>query len=359
MSILHLPTIPNSPLDSIDTPTTTGPMQLRRNAQLSFVENGVFDESIAVYDDNYQNSQAHSPQFLAHMTSVLDILKSQFPKGSRLVEVGCGKGDFFEMVLDDGHFDAIGFDATYEGNNPKIEKRYLTNADSMQADIVVLRHVLEHIQRPHEFVKTMANIFGNAAIYIEVPAFDWIEKNQTFFDITYEHVNYFSQAALLKLFDNQSLSNGLIFQDQYQYIIANLNNVSDDFAIAYNNGDWENLSFEGLFPNLIQKIDMIENQLKENGKIYVWGAATKGCMFILHCHLHNRLKDKIASAVDINPGKKDKFLPLSYVPIRAPDAFFKQANDNDLLIISNPNYKDEIYKALCDNGLGKMDFITL
>ena len=94
------------------------------------------------------------------MQKVLDRIKVELPRGSKIVEVGCGKGDFVELVQSDGYFLIEGYDASYEGNNSLIKKRYLNHDDRLSADIVVLRHVLEHIPRPHEFLTMLSNIFG-------------------------------------------------------------------------------------------------------------------------------------------------------------------------------------------------------
>ena len=71
-----------------------------------------------------------------------------------------------------------------------------------------------------------------AKIYIEVPNYDWIVANQTFFDITYEHVNYFSQMSLNKLFDVSNTTQGLLFDDQYQYLIADLSTLNSNQRIV-------------------------------------------------------------------------------------------------------------------------------
>ena len=116
------------------------------------------------YNTRYQNNQANSQVFLAHMKQVLDLLKSSLPQGSRLVEVGCGKGDFLELAQADGWFDVSGFDAAYEGDNARIERRFLNSDDRITADIVILRHVLEHIQSPHQFIAQMRDIFSSGLI---------------------------------------------------------------------------------------------------------------------------------------------------------------------------------------------------
>ena len=65
----------------------------------------------------------------------------------RLVEVGCSKGFFFEMLLADG-FDVTGFDPTYEGSNFRIVKEYFRPVSASHQRALILRHVLEHVPTP-------------------------------------------------------------------------------------------------------------------------------------------------------------------------------------------------------------------
>jgi len=354
MTPLRVPTIPNSPLESAEHAQSFGYLQLRRNTALDFVENAAFDPDLAVYDDSYQNSQAHSNLFSQHMNSVLDLLKKQFPRGSKMVEVGCGKGDFVTLVEADGHFSITGYDATYEGAHPKIEKRYLTGHDRLDADVIVLRHVLEHVPQPHRFLTMLRTVFRSGSIYVEVPSHDWILAKQAFFDITYEHVNYFSEAALSRLFSAHSSVTGRLFGDQYQYIIAPINDLADDFGFHYDSDMWVPLDFGSMFPSLTCRIEDLDKMVEPSAKIYLWGAATKGCMFLVHCQNQKTLFGKVGFAIDINPKKCGKFLPGSLVPIKDREAFFSAARPDDLLLISNPNYSAEIRQELIKHGLSTL-----
>ncbi|QUN27575.1 methyltransferase domain-containing protein [Cupriavidus sp. KK10] len=353
-----VPTIPNSPLSAPTAPDTQGEMRLRRNRNLDFIENAAFDPTLAEYDDNYQNSQAYSEAFQAHMSVVLRTLERAFPAGATLVEVGCGKGDFVELAQASGHFKVSGYDATYEGTNPAIEKRYLDADDRIKADLVVLRHVLEHVRAPHKFLAMLKEVFSEAKAYIEVPSWDWIAENKAFFDITYEHVNYFSRNSLRALFDGE-VEAGLCFNDQYQYVVADISKVAPSFEEAYCNGEWVHLAFADLFPSVPAKIAEIESHLQPESNLYIWGAATKGCMFLVHCSNQRRLVDRVGFAVDVNPQKCGKYLPGSHVAIRAPADFFAAARDGDVLLVSNPNYQAEIKREIARHGVQGVEVLCL
>ncbi len=350
-SSYEVPTIPNRPLKSLIEVETFGDIALRRNIKNAFIENAEFDPDLIHYDADYQNSQALSASFQMHMEGVRDILKARYPQGCRVVEVGCGKGDFVELLQADGSFEVSGYDGAYEGDNSAIQKRFLNASDKIDTDLVVLRHVLEHIQRPHDFLKLLSNIFHAADVYIEVPDFDWIEMNQAFFDITYEHVNYFTNESLSQLFRSIE-QHGPLFGGQYQYVIAKLSQ-SDyaQFSIAYDTADnWTGLDFDSLFPSFQTAIVQLERAVNDSS-IYIWGAATKGVMFCHHLkRMHPRIFERIRAAVDINPMKANRYMPSSRLPILHVDTFFEQAGDGDLVLIMNPNYEQEIVAELALRG---------
>ena len=356
---LLLPALPNAPLKAKDdNEQVLAPMRLRRNTLLDFVENEAFDSSLIDYSEDYENSQAHSVKFKTHMKSVLTMLKQHVTQDSRIVEVGCGKGDFVEMVQADGSFKIKGYDASYEGNNSAIEKRYLNENDRIKADLVILRHVLEHVPNPYNFLSMLKAVFGETKIYIEVPNYDWIVANQTFFDITFEYVNYFSQMSLKRLFDVSATMHGLLFDEQYQYVIADLASLNSDFNERYESQNWEYILFNDLFPNLQADINRLDAAAQEH-PVYIWGAATKGCLFLVHCRNSDCLIDKVQYAIDQNPQKHGKFLPGSLVPIESKSEFLSTVQGEALLIVSNPAYKDEIEDEVKAAGLHKIRIETL
>lgn len=361
MKPLKIPTIPNSPLVDRHAAQSVGLMQLRRHKHIDFIENALFDVGLAVYDENYQNSQAMSLTFQQHMNEVLILLKRKFQQGSMMVEVGCGKGDFLGMAEQDGHFRVAGYDASYEGDNPSIHKRYLSDNDQLDADLVVLRHVLEHIPQPHKFLRMLQACCGNAAIYVEVPCMDWILDTQSFFDITYEHVNYFNRNSLSHLFEGADIEIDSCFGGQYLYGISKLSALADDFSKKYDAQDMEDLDFDLLFPSLKEKVGLIDQLASKClGRVYLWGAATKGCMFLIHWQRCGQFWNKIGFAVDANLQKCGKFLPGSLVEICQKEVFFSCATSDDLLIIANPNYFEEIATEVhCHPHLSKMKIISL
>lgn len=200
-----------------------GDVQLVEDQRTGLVYNGAFRPELMAYDAHYQNEQALSPLFQAHLESVSSIIDRCMGRDS-IVDVGCGEGFFLEMPLGQG-FDVTRFDPTYEGNNPKILKHYFEPGVGIKANGLVLRHVLEHIRDPVSFLHQLKTANGGSGkIYIEVPSFDWICEHRAWFDIFYEHVNYFRLADFKRMF-GEVIESGKVFGGQYLYVIAELSSL--------------------------------------------------------------------------------------------------------------------------------------
>lgn len=174
-----------------------GNMRLVQNLDTGLIYKIEFDPSLLKYDAHYQNEQACSDVFRQHLNNVKAIIERNM-LGKSLLEVGCGKAYFLEFLQNYG-FDIMGIDPAYEGSNPQVIKALFEPARGLSRQGIILRHVLEHIQNPMAFLEAIAN-GGKGLIYIEVPCFDWICEHKAWFDIFYEHVNYFRLSDFNKIF---------------------------------------------------------------------------------------------------------------------------------------------------------------
>ncbi|MBW2119432.1 MAG: class I SAM-dependent methyltransferase, partial [Deltaproteobacteria bacterium] len=183
----------------------TGDVVLMQCCVCGFVFNREFNDQLMNYNSMYQNEQAHSEYFKSYLLEVIKLLKSEGFLSGKIVEIGCGKGSFLELLLQDGR-DAIGFDPAYEGKNSRIIKDYFSDSYKMiKADAIILRHTLEHIQEPLNFLHAIGTANGyRGKIYIEVPCFDWIRRKNSFWDIYHEHCNYFTIETLKAMFTESS-----------------------------------------------------------------------------------------------------------------------------------------------------------
>ncbi len=311
-----------------------GDVRLVEDLQTGLVYNASFRPELMVYDEHYQNEQAVSPLFQEHLESVAKIVERTMGRHD-LVEVGCGKGYFLEFLLQQG-FDITGFDPAYEGTNTRIERHYFEPSLGIKASGLILRHVLEHIQEPVDFLKRLKDANGGSGlIYIEVPDFDWICSKRAWFDIFYEHTNYFRLADFDRMFD-KVVERGTVFGEQYLYVVAELASLK---IPEYDNKKRVNFPEDFLHA-------LIEQNRTEQNFAAIWGGASKGVIFSL---LKKREGILFSTVIDINPAKQGKFLPATGLQVQSPTDALPKLAAGATIWVMNSNYLGEIKKMSGSN----------
>lgn len=304
-----------------------GDIRLVEDFATGLVYNTAFSPALMVYDGSYQNEQAVSPLFQKHLDAVATAIGRSMGKEG-IVEVGCGKGFFLEMLLAKG-FDVTGFDPTYEGANPRIKRQYFVPGAIEKAKGLVLRHVLEHIENPVGFLEQLKNANdGSGKIYIEVPCFDWICEHNAWFDIFYEHVNYFRLADFKRIF-GEVIDSGRVFGGQYLYVIAEVASLKTP-TIDMNN--------RVNFPSNFTKSITEQIRIGQN-KTAIWGGGSKGTIFAL---LKERAGYPVSTVIDINPAKQGKYLPGTGLRVQSPAEGIADLESDATIYVMNSNYLEEI-----------------
>jgi len=106
-----------------------------------------------------------------------------YPKGSQLLDFGCGRGEFLSMATRAG-FSVTGLDmdpqcvelASTHGNARLISPdEYLSSMADASADIVTCFHVLEHVDNPKTLLREMRRV-AKQYVLVAVPNLRCFEK---------------------------------------------------------------------------------------------------------------------------------------------------------------------------------------
>ncbi len=331
-------------------------MHLAECSNCGLIFNSSLDESVIAYDQNYDNRQGFSAIFNQHLNDVAEMLISRHKLSNGLVfEVGCGKGDFLRKVCEISGSTGIGFDTSCEEVSNSDEKlffscRYATEEDvPAKVNVIICRHVIEHVSEIGEFLTLLHRmaVKGNVdVVYLETPVWEWIVDHGAFWDVFYEHCNYFPSATLARLVELKGFiidDHQMVFGGQYQGIFLKpcLDQKSPkDFA-----------GIPSSMMRFASKVDLAIETLRErirqtafHGTWGIWGAGAKGVT------LANRLSElSPAFVVDANPDKCGNFVPGTSVPI--VDSGHEIVKRAGSVLIANPNYYPEIRDALSARNL--------
>lgn len=336
------------------------------------VFNQAFDPALMEYDVQYENSLHFSPRFQEYANWLARYLINHHDlRGKTIVEIGSGKGEFLRLICDLGGNVGTGFDPSYE---PTLEERH--NAISFvrepfserhveyPADLILSRHVLEHLDQPTTFVQTLRRAVKDnkrTIVYTEVPNLGYILRDTAIWDVIYEHYSYFGASSLAALFTRSGF-NILNMQEAYEGQFLFLEAIARDASRPAPNIPY-NQSVEALQAQVArfgersrEKIDRWRDtlaQMAADGKrVVVWGAGSKGISFLNYTQAGNAVQ----YIIDINPRKRNKFVTGAGQQIVPPE--FLKDYQPDVVILMNAIYRAEVQGMLESLGLTGVEFLA-
>jgi 2-polyprenyl-3-methyl-5-hydroxy-6-metoxy-1,4-benzoquinol methylase len=340
---------------------TRGELDLVVCTGCGFVFNRAFDLSLLSYNENYDNSQTCSSHFDAYLDWLVeDLVEHQGVRHSRIVEVGCGKGHFLHKLVSYPGADnsGFGFDPSYIGATTLLDGRlrfrrcyYDGSCTDVMADVVVCRHVIEHVPEPLSLLRSVRAALAHtpqARVFFETPCVDWILRNQVGWDLFYEHCSLFSAASLQSAFEQAGFAVERVthtFGGQYLWLEARLG----DGLVPTGTSGAPTVALARAFAadNAARQQHWLTqlHQFTSRGKVAIWGAAAKGATL---AHLIDPQGMLIDCVVDLNPNKQGCYLPGTGHLIVAPAELARRGVKTALLM--NPNYRNENLALLSAAG---------
>ena len=307
---------------------TRGDLNLVVCNECGFIFNQTFDLSKLSYGDKYDNTQDCSSYFNSYLSKLANTLV--FDKNIQnctIVEIGCGKGSFLRKLVEIKEWGntGYGFDPSYVGLETDLggrlnfKKRYYDlDCTNINADVIVCRHVIEHVPDPLNLLRIIRKALNNsrhAHIFFETPSVEWILHNQVIYDFFYEHCSYFSASSLRTAFDAAGFkveSIKSVFEDQYLWLEAIPS--TEKFYVTKNPASIPVLAnqFAAIEQDLKKKWEVKIRELATRGKVAIWGAGAKGVTF---ANIFDPQRKWIDCVIDLNPMKHGKFIPGSGHPI--------------------------------------------
>lgn len=341
----------------------TGRLAIRACPACGFVHNAAFDPDSALYDANYENNQSHSAVFSRHIEACAAAVVAAVPPGRAVLEVGCGQGYFLTRLAEAAAAGTplIGFDPAWRGGDapapgveiqPRLFDRAAAESLGRPIGAVVTRHVIEHIADPLAFLGAIRAALPGPEdggepvdLFIETPCVKWILDNGVVQDFFYEHCSYFTAETLeaaLDLSGFETVSVDHVFGGQYLWAHARTSGAAVSAPAADGAAMAESAAaFRARHETALAAWRKTLAEARAAGPVALWGGGAKGVTFAAVFDPEAALIDCI---VDINPGKQDRFTPLTAHPVLSPQA--AAGRGIATLVVMNPLYREEI-AALC------------
>lgn len=304
---------------------------------------------------NYKFSSTNTKYILWWMdflwSTLMDIFKM---KNKRILEIWASDGCFLNLFKETNIVEGIEpskmlVETAKKKYDLNIEHGYFTkkSCEWKKFDLIICRHVLEHIEMLKAFIENMDNLINEEwKIYIEIPDIENILDNLNYSNFFHEHINYFSKDVIIDYFKKL----------WYKILFLTNNEVHNwSFGVLLEKNKKENE-----FSDIQKKIEQDKSKFK---KLIIWknyqniawyGAANKTFKLISIFELENDL----SCVYDINDSLQNNYLPTEK-PIIIKKSQEIVSDQPDCIIIFATSYTTEILSYLRNDLAYTWNIISL
>lgn len=319
-------------------PIVYGYCGLCKHGQL---ENTLEQEYYVEYDllkvdhASLERASVEKPGKMTYYIDVLHKLQS-LSDDKKVLDIGCGQGKLLEYAR--GIFQEIwGVEPSKEEcrialdrGNRVVNSFFDDNFAENHFSAFTCTQVLEHLDRPEVVIENAYRVLREGGVgYVEVPNGEVIHQSSNFYDITIEHINYYSVTSLTKLLSAAGFRILSIGEEAGgAHIGAYVKKTGDRIC-----------SFDERMNNHLKCIRALKRDYKS---IAVWGAGMKGRAFLKQ--FAEEMGEQLVHIFDSNTGLEGMYIANCMIPIEAPDK--EKLAEAEAVILTAMEYCEEIKQDL-------------
>jgi SAM-dependent methyltransferase len=267
-------------------------------------------------------------QMTEYLTSLVFNLSQEYNINSKstILEIGCNSGRLLSLFREKTHCNVIGvepskvFKNVWHNENIDVINEYFNGSlakklKTGKIDLIVFRHVFEHITDPIDFFKGIAEICDQSTkVVIEVPYFVTVMHKKHIENISYSHRNYFtirSMNEIIKKFGMGIKKVKLVETDGGSILFQISKQAITEESVLDRISKTEIELFVQSIQNSKNKMREVLKKYKK-GEVVGFGAGAKGQHLI---HILD-LEEKIEVVVDDTPGYENTFIPGTKIKIQ-------------------------------------------
>ena len=272
-------------------------------------------------------------------------------KGKRVLEAGCGCGEYLSLMKECGA-DAFGVEygrksvETAQKAGLQVERAVFETGKEIlkggKADAFYVLNWLEHLPDIPSFFKAVhQNTTQNAVGLVEVPNASVIFEKGQVFEITRDHLYYFTKETFLKTLSDNGFDVLSIETVWYDYILSAV--------------------IRKRLPADMSKLELSMQKIKSDLKHFTdayetvafWGAGPQA-LAVLAANAKN---DKIVYVVDSAPFKQNKMTPATHIKIVSPEYFWR--HPPQAVVVAAAAYSSEVVDLLKKRFNNSFDIAVL
>lgn len=333
----------NQPLATLGWPRDAASAQAMEKLPLRFVRcvdcghvfNAAFDYTRVPYTDHPNRMFNRGLRWSRFLEELRTDMLYRLPPNPTVVEIGHGEGTFLEALATarpDGKY--LGFDphGAIDANHPSVQfHRALFHPQSdlprLKPDLLISRHVLEHLTDPLGFVQGLSFAASLAGIqpllYLEVPCIDRALDHLRTEDFYYEHNSHFTTESFSRMLARSFTSIDALdhgYDGEVVYAFLRLKGRLEHLVHARHAKAFATMA------DASRQVIMLElaNLYMAGKRVAFWGGTGKCAAFL---QAHHADAQRFPLVVDSDPDKAGTYVPGTGQQIQFRDALLDQRPD--------------------------------
>lgn len=297
-----------------------------------------------IYEELYEGFgvTALSKQQTAFTHFLADWLMSTAGTSGSALEVGCHDGFFLNLLKQKG-WTVRGVEPSPHAKQAQSQfgievHQGFFHGDLLPAssfDLVVCRHVVEHVPQPTEFVASLAKtVKPGGLLYLEVPNSYQSLQERIFLEFHIDHISYFTPQSLQHVLNLSGDFEILHFESAYSYmrfpflhLIARKrsdarNPVSPKSSISGFSIESAMRRFKSEYSTQIANLQVLKGR-----PLGLWGSGSVATQFAID----GGWDSSHITAVDPAQSNQGKFLSVSGIRVESPDVLLRKKVDAVIL----------------------------
>ena len=292
----------------------------------SHVWNHLFDWEHIPYGSKPNKMFNNGSQWKRYIKYLQGWLLHRIPKEPTVVDIGCGDGSFLISLSKryEGCGQFLGFDPSgdVDPHQNKItfnRALFLPHEDTEkhQPDLIVMRHVIEHLTAPSSFLHSLA--WGASKnekptyLFCEVPCIDRVFETWRLADFYYEHPSQFTTLSFTKMLKTAGKVIDIIHAYDGEVICGLVElKLSTEQTIISRNADLFCDSIATSIPDIKRKL---RDLISKGERLAIWGGTGKCASFMHHYQIAG---EDIPLVVDSDKRKWGTYVPGIGQEIKSP-----------------------------------------
>jgi len=308
------------------------------------VWNAAFDYRAVPYTDKPNLMFNRGVRWSDHLRSMRQAMLEHLPDAASVVEIGHGDASFLAELSQSrpgGRF--VGFDpngaARAEGVAIELRQALFdprVHLAELRPDLVISRHVLEHLTDPLGFVQQLS--FAAACggmeplLYLEVPCIDRAVETRRTVDFYYEHNSQFTTTSFTRMLQRCAVTIETIGHGYDGEVIFGFVRLGGRISQVLHADNARSFR-AGSDRSRAEVARQLDALIASGKRVAIWGGTGKSAAFI---HQHGVDAERFPLVVDSDRDKAGTFVPGTGQEIRFRDELLTQPVD---VVIIPPQWR--------------------